>query len=94
MFPKVEKVCSNRLMASRKDPSLWLDIYSKISLDNILNGVSFQINSSVSSLINISEKRNLIKITDLFGKLTKRQNNKLLFYEYENGIIEKKIIVE
>tara|TARA_Y100000992_G_scaffold103638_1_gene67441 strand:- start:3537 stop:3785 length:249 start_codon:yes stop_codon:yes gene_type:complete len=36
LFPKVEKVCSNKLIASRNDPSLWLDIYSKISVDNFI----------------------------------------------------------
>ena len=78
------------------DPSAHFLIAEVIvdSLDNIIDGVSFQINSSVSSIYNNSEKRNLIKLTDLSGKETKRQNNKLLFYEYENGIIEKKIIVE
>ena len=78
------------------DPSAHFLIAEVIvdSLDNIMDGVSFQINSSVSSIYNNSEKRNLIKLTDLSGKETKRQNNKLLFYEYDNGIIEKKIIVE
>ena len=78
------------------DPSAHFLIAEVIvdSLDNIIDGVSFQINSSVSSIYNNSEKRNLIKLTDLSGKETKRQNNKLLFYEYDNGIIEKKIIVE
>ena len=36
LLPKVEKVCSKRLMASLNEPSLWLAMYSKTSLDNLI----------------------------------------------------------
>lgn len=40
------------------------------------------------------EPKDLIKITDVLGRTTKITNNNPLFYIYENGKVEKKIIVD
>ena len=40
----------------------------------------------------ILEERKLVKITDLLGRDTKEINNQLLFYIYDNGTVERKII--
>ena len=40
----------------------------------------------------ISEERKLIKITDLLGRDIKETNNQLLFYIYNDGTVERKII--
>jgi len=42
----------------------------------------------------IAEKGNLIKIVDLLGKEMNENTKGILFYIYEGGIIEKKVILE
>lgn len=39
------------------------------------------------------EKGKLINITDLLGRKVNPQSNKLLFYTYENGVVEKRLIL-
>ena len=38
--------------------------------------------------------KELIKITDIFGREVNEKRNNLLFYLYEDGTVEKKIIIE
>jgi len=38
--------------------------------------------------------KELLKITDILGKETTLKNNTLLFYIYNDGTVEKKIILE
>jgi hypothetical protein len=38
--------------------------------------------------------KGLIKITDVLGRTTTSKNNTPLFYLYDNGSVEKKIIIE
>ena len=40
------------------------------------------------------EPKGLIKITDILGRTIQATNNNPLFYIYENGKVEKKIIVD
>jgi len=47
-----------------------------------------------SSVTEIHTERKLIKIIDLLGRNTIAKNNNLLFYIYNNGSVEKKIIIE
>jgi uncharacterized Ntn-hydrolase superfamily protein len=57
--------------------------------------IMFDISHNCSSL-NISENhsfRELIKVTDLLGRETK-QTNQLLFYIYDDGTVEKRIVIE
>ena len=57
--------------------------------------IMFNISHNCSSL-NISENhsfRELIKVTDLFGRETK-QTNQPLFYIYDDGTVEKRIVIE
>ena len=56
-----------------------------------LNGVT-----STSS-INISEQnpeRKLLTIKDMLGRETEVKNNSILFYLYDDGTVEKRIIVK
>ena len=39
-------------------------------------------------------ERVLINITDILGREVVYQKNKLLFYIYDDGTVEKKIIIE
>ena len=58
--------------------------------------IMFDISHNCSSL-NISENhsfRELLKVTDLLGRETKGTKNELLFYIYDDGTVEKRIIVE
>ena len=43
---------------------------------------------------NQTNKRNLISITDVLGRETKDKKNTPLFYIYDDGTVEKKIIIE
>jgi hypothetical protein len=54
----------------------------------------FNINNSITDINEISNKRNLLKITDILGRKVNEKRNAPLFYIYNDGIVEKKIIIE
>jgi len=60
-----------------------------------LDGVSL-ISDCIGTIIEeIDEKpKSLIKITDVLGRTTKATNNMPLFYIYENGKVEKRLIID
>ena len=41
-----------------------------------------------------NRKKNLHEVKDLLGRKTKIINNKVLFYIYDDGTVEKKFIVD
>ena len=41
-----------------------------------------------------STSTELLKVTDLLGRETKGTKNKLLFYIYDDGTVEKRIVIE
>ena len=43
---------------------------------------------------NLKSSKNLIKIVDILGREIKGTKNKLLFYIYDDGTVEKRIIIE
>jgi len=57
----------------------------KLAMDSVI----------LSSVIdrNITNKT-LIKITDLLGRVCKASNNQILFYLFDDGTVEKKLIIE
>ena len=55
---------------------------------------SIIINCPATTVENIRDLRELIKVIDLLGKETKVRRNKILFYIYDDGTVEKKIIIE
>ena len=55
---------------------------------------SIIINCPATTVENISYLRELIKVVDLLGKETKARRNKILFYIYDDGTVEKKIYIE
>ena len=57
---------------------------------------SFPINSSPTELSEISNSSNnkLITLIDILGRETKEKKNQAIFYIYDNGKIEKRIVVE
>ena len=55
--------------------------------------VSNVINHSTTTVNELVNSKKVIKITDLLGRETK-QTNQPLFYIYDDGTVEKKLIVE
>jgi hypothetical protein len=49
--------------------------------------------SNITSVIEHTESKELLKVKDLFGRET-NQTNQLLFYIYDDGTVEKKVIIE
>ncbi|MDC0204900.1 C39 family peptidase [Flavobacteriales bacterium] len=54
----------------------------------------FSISNSVTGLDNRIEKEGKYKVIDILGRRTKKVKNKPLFYIYDDGIVEKRIVVE
>ena len=49
---------------------------------------------TVISILEISNQKTLIKIVDILGRETNPKANTLLFYIYDDGTVQKKIIIE
>ena len=56
--------------------------------------VVFTVTNIPTSILEFNSERKLLKITNLLGKETKRNRNELLFYLYDDGTVEKRIILE
>ena len=56
--------------------------------------VSLPISIIISSIEEINTTPKLKKITDILGRKSKQKKNMPLFYKYEDGTVEKKIIIE
>ncbi|MDA7728877.1 MAG: hypothetical protein ACKVIV_08555 [Flavobacteriales bacterium] len=55
------------------------------------------ISFSVVNSVGIEEhtiNKELLKVTDLLGRETKGTKNKVLFYTYDDGTVEKRIVIE
>ena len=69
-------------------------------INSELGDVLQEVDSSIiiscppTNIEGIEEKYRLMKIVDVMGRETKEKSNTLLFYIYENGLIERKIRVE
>lgn len=49
---------------------------------------------TVSAIDELEHPKKLIKIIDLLGRTTQLENNKLFFYIYEGGTVEKRLKIE
>ena len=67
------------------------DVKDKVGC--IIN-VVFIVTNVPTSILEFNSERKLLKITDLLGKETERNRNEPLFYIYDDGTVEKKIILE
>ena len=56
----------------------------------------FEITSSLTGVLDIAtqEKGKLIDVVDVLGRSVKNTTNSPAFYRYENGVVEKKLIIE
>ena len=69
--------------------------YNKVNGSIIL--IKSYCSSSANSTINVFEdvsNKELLKVTDLLGRETKGTKNEVLFYIYDDGTVEKRIIIE
>ena len=74
--------------------SSWNAYDSNIS-DHRPVGLKLHVDAVISNTLELEPKgKNLIKVVDVLGKETKPKKNTPLFYMYENGSVEKRIVVE
>jgi endonuclease/exonuclease/phosphatase family metal-dependent hydrolase len=58
-------------------------------------GIKLEVDALISTIHNLeNSNKNLIKIVDILGRETKPKKNTPLFYMYENGSVEKKVVVD
>ena len=61
---------------------------------DIYHSTTLSVNeAAVSNLQEHTTKKELLKVTDLLGRETKGKKNKPLFYIYDDGTVEKRIII-
>jgi len=79
-------------------PGVWgnMDIHASNEVWKFFS--KYDINGLISTSTSINDKtikdKCLLKITDILGKETTLKNNTLLFYIYDDGIVEKRIVIE
>ena len=70
---------------------------------NLVAGAPIEINpipsncdmsTTISEQENLNKNKELLYITDLLGRKTFHQNNKILFFIYDDGTVEKKLLLE
>jgi hypothetical protein len=54
----------------------------------------FNISIGTTDINEIINKRKVLKVTDILGREIKVDKNKLLFYIYNDGTVEKRITIE
>jgi hypothetical protein len=60
----------------------------------IFNAAVFTVTNVPTSILEINSDKRLIKIVDVLGREDKEKQSGLLFYIYDDGTVEKKIIIE
>ena len=68
-------------------------MYSDANWPNIDTRHYFSNNCSTAGIEEHTTNKQLLKVTDLLGKETNAKNQPL-FYIYDDGIVEKKIVIE
>ena len=85
-FSTSDEIVKISMMAyTVEDPNHDPNLYSEIDVISC---------TAMTSIEEHFKNKELIKITDLLGRETKRKKNEPLFYIYDNGTVEKKLIVE
>ena len=71
-------------------------LYEYVCTPHIPNGMigNFTVIDGTTAIKDHSTNKELLKITDILGRETKEIRNTPLFYIFENGTVEKKIIIE
>ena len=71
-------------------------LYQYVCTPHIPNGMigEFTVINGTTAINEHISNKELIKVTDILGRETKETKNEPLFYIYDDGTIEKKIIIE
>ena len=71
-------------------------LYQYVCTPHIPNGMigEFTVINGTTAINEHISNKELIKVTDILGRETKGTKNEPLFYIYDDGTIEKKIIIE
>tara|TARA_B110000881_G_scaffold78355_1_gene68265 strand:- start:152 stop:2419 length:2268 start_codon:yes stop_codon:yes gene_type:complete len=89
IFSSINIIWNGMLLSNSGDYTYTL--LNSVGCDSIIN-LNFIINSTGN--INISNgERTLVKITDLLGRATRSNRSSTLLYIYNDGTVEKKIII-
>jgi len=70
-----------------------LDTLNGLYLDNNLIATGLMLLTTIAELP-INENRKLLKMVDILGRETQLRNNTPLFYIYDDGTVEKRIVIE
>jgi hypothetical protein len=70
------------------------DISSELGDNVYFIDSSIIINCPSTTIENIGSLKRLVKVVDLLGRESNEENNKILFYLYSDGTVEKRIIIE
>ena len=71
---------------------LFCTLFNSVGCDSIVN-LNFTFNT-VSTIDNNQNQKTLTKVTDILGRETNVTRNKFLFYKFNDGTVEKKIILQ
>ena len=76
--------------------NLYAGFYSVIITDDLgcSQNISFNLNEPATSIGEFSTYKNLLKVIDILGREVDEKRNTPLFHIYNDGTVEKKIIVE
>jgi plastocyanin len=71
-------------------------LYQYVCTPHIPNGMigNFTVIDGTTAIKDHSTNKELLKVTDLLGRETKGTKNEPLFYIYDDGTVDKKIIIE
>ena len=70
-----------------------ITLFNSVGCDSVVN-LNFTFNTVSAINFNNSNQRTLIKITDVLGRETNGTRNKFLFYIFDDGTVEKRVIME
>ncbi len=68
-------------------------LFNSVGCDSIVN-LNFTFNPTSVINYNSTKQRTLIKMTDILGRATNIQKKRTLFYIFDDGTVEKKIIIK
>ena len=71
-------------------------LYQYVCTPHIPNGMigNFTVIDGTTAIKDHSTNKELLKVTDLLGRETKGTKNEPLFYIYDDGTVEKRIVIE
>jgi hypothetical protein len=68
-------------------------LVNSVGCDSIAN-INFTFNTTTSMISHTNTyQKKLINIVDILGKTTTREKKKILFYIYDDGTVEKRIVI-